>query len=112
MHSVLVVDDERDIRESLRGVLEDEGYKVLLAESGEACLEQLKKRACEVVLLDIWLPGIDGLETLEKIRQLEDPPEVVIISGHGTIETAFAPLNSARLIFWKSRFRSTRRSSC
>jgi two-component system, NtrC family, nitrogen regulation response regulator NtrX len=88
VHSVLVVDDERDIRESLRGVLEDEGYKVLLAESGEACLEQLKKRSCEVVLLDIWLPGIDGLETLEKIRQLEDPPEVVIISGHGTIETA------------------------
>jgi len=88
VHSVLVVDDERDICESLRGVLEDEGYKVLLAESGEACLEQLKKRTCEVVLLDIWLPGIDGLETLEKIRQLEDPPEVVIISGHGTIETA------------------------
>ena len=88
MHSVLVVDDERDIRESLRGILEDEGYKVLLAESGEACLEQLKKRSCEAVLLDIWLPGIDGLETLERIRQLEDPPEVVIISGHGTIETA------------------------
>src|SRR5579859_8278234 len=70
VHSVLVVDDERDIRESLRGVLEDEGYKVLLAESGEACLEQLKKRSCEAVLLDIWLPGIDGLETLERIRQL------------------------------------------
>ena len=88
MHSILIVDDERDIRESLRGVLEDEGYKVLLAESGEACLEQLKKRTCEVVLLDIWLPGMDGLETLEKIRQLEDPPEVIMISGHGTIETA------------------------
>src|SRR6201998_3165297 len=88
VHSVLVVDDERDIRESLRGVLEDEGYKVLLAERGEACLEQLKKRKCEVVLLDIWRPGIDGLETLEKIRQMEDPPEVVMISGHGTIETA------------------------
>ena len=53
MHSVLVVDDERDIRESLRGVLEDEEYKVHLAESGEACLEELKKRSCEVVLLDI-----------------------------------------------------------
>jgi two-component system, NtrC family, nitrogen regulation response regulator NtrX len=88
MHSVLVVDDERDIRESLRGILEDEGYKVLLAESGEACLEQLKKRACDVVLLDIWLPGIDGMEALEKIRQGEDPPEVVVISGHATIETA------------------------
>ena len=90
MHSILVVDDERDIRESLRGILEDEGYQVVLAESGEACLEQLKKRAAEVVLLDIWLPGIDGLETLERIRQMpiEESPEVVMISGHGTIETA------------------------
>jgi two-component system nitrogen regulation response regulator NtrX len=90
MHSILVVDDERDIRESLKGILEDEGYKVLLAESGEVCLEELKKRPCEVVLLDIWLPGVDGLDTLERIRQLpaEDAPEVVMISGHGTIETA------------------------
>jgi two-component system, NtrC family, nitrogen regulation response regulator NtrX len=88
MHSVLVVDDEREIRESLRGILEEEGYKVLLAESGETCLETLKKRSCDVVLLDIWLPGMDGLDALERIRQLEDPPEVVMISGHGTIETA------------------------
>src|SRR5438874_5770428 len=88
MHSILVVDDERDIRESLRGVLEDEGYKVLLAESGEACLDQLKKRNCELVLLDVWLPGMDGLETLERIKQMEDHPEVIMISGHGTIETA------------------------
>ena len=82
MNTILVVDDERDIRESLRGILEEEGYKVLLAESGEACLEQLKKRACEVVLLDIWLPGIDGLDTLERIKQLEDGPEVIMISGY------------------------------
>jgi two-component system, NtrC family, nitrogen regulation response regulator NtrX len=88
MHSVLVVDDERDIRETLRGILEDEGYKVFLAESGEACLEQLKTRGCEVVLLDIWLPGMDGLDTLEKIRQADGAPEVVMISGHGNIETA------------------------
>ena len=88
MHSVLVVDDEREIRESLRGILEEEGYKVLEAESGEACLDLLKKRTCEVVLLDIWLPGIDGLDALERIRQIEDPPEVIMISGHGTIETA------------------------
>lgn len=88
MHNVLVVDDERDIRESLRGILEDEGYKVSLAESGVACLEQLRKRSCEVVLLDIWLPGMDGLEALDRIRQLEDAPEVVMISGHGSIETA------------------------
>src|SRR5215470_3779910 len=90
MYSVLVIRDEPDIRETLRGILEDEGYKVLVAESGESCLEQLKKRSCDVVLLDIWLPGIDGLETLERIRQIqsEDVPEVVVISGHGTIETA------------------------
>jgi len=88
VHNVLVVDDERDIRESLRGILEDEGYKVFLAENGESCVEQLKKRACEVVLLDIWLPGMDGLDTLERIRQMEAPPEVVMISGHATIETA------------------------
>jgi len=89
MPNVLIVDDESTIRQSLRGVLEDEGYKVAEAESGEACLDLLKKRAFDVVLLDIWLPGIDGLETLEKVSDANgDSPEVIIISGHGTIETA------------------------
>ncbi|HLY99301.1 MAG TPA: sigma-54 dependent transcriptional regulator [Candidatus Angelobacter sp.] len=88
MTNIVVVDDERDIRESLRGILEEEGYHVLLAESGEECLEQLRKKNCELVLLDIWLKGIDGLETLERIRQMENAPEVIMISGHGTIETA------------------------
>ena len=88
MNSILVVDDEADIRKSLRGVLEDEGYKVSVAESGEACLDTLKVRSFDVILLDIWLPGIDGLGTLEKIKEHDDPPEIIIISGHGTIETA------------------------
>ncbi|MBV9073900.1 MAG: sigma-54-dependent Fis family transcriptional regulator [Acidobacteria bacterium] len=88
MNSILVVDDEAEIRKSLRGVLEDENYKVAVAESGETCLDLVKARSFDVVLLDIWLPGIDGLETLEKIKEQEDPPEVIIISGHGTIETA------------------------
>ena len=88
MHNILIVDDESGIRQSLKGVLEDEGYKALIAESGEACLESLKKHAVDVVLLDVWLPGIDGLETLEKIKEMEDAPEVIMISGHGTIETA------------------------
>jgi two-component system, NtrC family, nitrogen regulation response regulator NtrX len=88
MHNILIVDDQAAIRQSLKGVLEDEGYKVAGAESGEACLEVLRKRAFDLVLLDIWLPGMDGLEALEKIRELENPPEVIMISGHGTIETA------------------------
>jgi len=85
MHNILIVDDEAAIRQSLKGVLEDEGYKVALAESGEACLEALKKRPIDVVLLDIWLPGMDGLETLEKIKESKDgdsAPEVIMISGH------------------------------
>src|SRR5712692_7521672 len=91
MHNILIVDDEPGIRQSLKGVLEDEGYKASVAESGEACLEALRKKNFEVVLLDVWMPGIDGLETLEKIREDEDAPEVIMISGHGTIETAVRP---------------------
>ena len=65
MHNILIVDDEPGIRESLTGILEDEGYKAeSAAESGEACLELLRKTAFDVVLLDVWLPGMDGLETL------------------------------------------------
>src|SRR5690349_7023838 len=88
MPTILVVDDEAQIRNSLEGVLEDEGYKALLAESGEECLEILSEKSVDVVLLDIWLPGIDGLETLEKLVEQEDHPMVVMISGHGNIETA------------------------
>src|SRR2546423_3505400 len=90
MHNILIVDDEPAIRDSLRGVLEDERYQVTVAESGEAALATIAQRAFDVVLLDIWLPGIDGLETLDRIRQLQidTVPEIVIISGHGTIETA------------------------
>ncbi|MBV9340244.1 MAG: sigma-54-dependent Fis family transcriptional regulator [Acidobacteria bacterium] len=88
MPSVLIVDDESSIRESLAGVLQDEGYKAAAAESGEACMDLLHRKAFDVVLLDIWLPGMDGLDTLEKIRDTENAPEVIIISGHGTIETA------------------------
>lgn len=88
MHNILIVDDEVGILESLKGVLEDEGYKPAVAQSGEACLETLHKRPFDLVLLDIWLPGIDGLETLARIKDVEDGPEVVMISGHGTIETA------------------------
>ena len=88
MHTILIVDDESEIRSSLQGVLEDEGFKTLLAGSGEDCLATLSRKPVDVVLLDIWLPGIDGLEALERIVALDDPPEVIMISGHGNIETA------------------------
>jgi two-component system nitrogen regulation response regulator NtrX len=87
-YSILVVDDELGIRQSLSNVLQDEGFVVEAVDSGEACLEFLAKQRCDLVMLDIWLPGVDGIATLEKIRALENPPTVVMISGHGTIETA------------------------
>jgi len=87
---ILIVDDEPGIRESLTGVLEDEGYSCSAVESGEKCVEELARNNYEVVLLDVWLEGMDGLETLARIQEIPftDRPEVVIISGHGTIETA------------------------
>ena len=87
---ILVVDDEPLIRQSLSGVLEDEGYQTHAVESGEECCEELRHTAYDLVLLDVWLPGMDGLETLARIQEIPfaDRPAVVIISGHGTIETA------------------------
>ncbi len=87
-YSVLVVDDEPGIRESLASVLQDEGYRVDAVETGEACLEKLGKKRFDLVLLDIWLPGIDGVRTLEKIQATERPPLIIMISGHGTIDAA------------------------
>ncbi|HEY4359855.1 MAG TPA: sigma-54 dependent transcriptional regulator [Bryobacteraceae bacterium] len=87
---VLIVDDEPGIRESLCGVLSDEGFACSSVESGELALEELSRNSYDVVLLDVWLPGLDGMETLARIQEIpvEERPEVIIISGHGTIETA------------------------
>jgi two-component system nitrogen regulation response regulator NtrX len=87
---ILIVDDEPGIRQSLSGILEDEGFQVEAVENGEACLDVLGRSVFELVILDIWLPGIDGLETLNRIQRIPqaDRPVVVVISGHGTIETA------------------------
>ncbi|MBU1002748.1 MAG: sigma-54 dependent transcriptional regulator [Proteobacteria bacterium] len=88
MAQILVVDDEKDIRLSLRGILEDEGFEVDEAESGEAALAYLEDRLPDLLLLDIWLTGMDGLEVLTRIRGGVAPPPVIMISGHGNIETA------------------------
>jgi two-component system nitrogen regulation response regulator NtrX len=86
--TVLIVDDERGIRETLRGVLEDEGYAVEAVASGEDALRALERRSYGCVLLDVWLPGIDGLETLSRLKAAGADCAVVMISGHGTVETA------------------------
>ena len=88
MHSILIVDDEPGIRDTLRGVMEDEGFAVEAVATGEECLAELEKRAYSCVLLDVWLPGIDGLETLRQLRAAGSDAAVVIISGHGNVETA------------------------
>jgi len=87
-HSILIVDDEAGIRQSLTSILRDEGYAVDAVATGEECLSALKKSPYDVVLLDVWLPGIDGLETLKQLRESGNGPMVVMISGHGSIETA------------------------
>src|SRR5689334_1036293 len=87
-NSVLIVDDEIGIRRTLAGVLEDEGFAVETAESGEECLAMLEKRLFSCLLLDVWLPGMDGIETLERIKALYPDTAVIMISGHGNIETA------------------------
>ena len=86
--SILIIDDETGIRSSVRGVLEDEGFAVIEAESGEAGLELLQHRKVSAALLDIWLPGMDGIETLARIRELHPDLAVIMISGHATIATA------------------------
>ncbi len=87
-NSILIVDDERGIRETLRAVLEDEGFEVEAVASGEACLKSAETKNFACILLDVWLPNIDGLETLKKLRESENDSAVVMISGHGNIETA------------------------
>jgi two-component system, NtrC family, nitrogen regulation response regulator NtrX len=88
-HSILIVDDEPGIRDTLRGVLEDEGFVVDTAASGEECLVIAEQRRFGCILLDIWLgEGIDGLTTLEKLKADNCDAAIVMISGHGNIETA------------------------
>ena len=79
--SILIVDDELGIRESLTSLLREEDYEVESAPSGEECLRLIEGRHFDLVLLDVWLEKMDGLQTLEKINELDSPPMVLMISG-------------------------------
>jgi len=108
---LLVVDDEAGIRESLSSILADEGYDVDSVASAEEALERAAAGDIEVVLLDVWLPGIDGLEALSRLQATARPPAVIMISGHGTIETAVRATSLGFRFHREAAFRWTK-SSC
>src|SRR5436190_10578210 len=87
MAKILIIDDEAAIRTTLANILHDEGHQTTLCESGEAAIAQFAREEFDVVILDLWLPGIDGMTVLERLRAAGAPP-VIVISGHGNIDTA------------------------
>lgn len=91
---VLIIDDEEGIRESLTGIFEDEGYTVLASSSGEEALKILKEQSPDLILLDVWLPGIDGIQTLKAIKDMKPDLPVIMLSGHANIEHA---VNATRI---------------
>ncbi|HTZ17416.1 MAG TPA: sigma-54 dependent transcriptional regulator [Dissulfurispiraceae bacterium] len=86
--TILIVDDEQGIRESLTGIFEDEGYEVLAAPSAEDGLATIREKTPDIIFLDVWLPEMDGLEALSKINEMEKGIPIIIISGHANIEIA------------------------
>lgn len=87
-YELLIVDDEAEVRTALAGILEDDGYTIRFAENGEQCLQAITERVPALVLLDIWMDGMDGLEVLSRLKRRVPDLPVIMISGHGTIETA------------------------
>ncbi len=86
--TVLIVDDEPSILQSLSGILSDEGFEALTASNGYEALKMIEEESPDLVLLDIWMPGLDGIETLKEIKKYNPHIQVVIITGHGNVETA------------------------
>src|SRR6059058_3464988 len=87
MAKILIVDDEQSIRTTLAKILEDEGHRTALCDSGEEALAQFARDEFDLIVLDLWLPGVDGMTVLERLRSAGAPP-VIVISGHGNIDTA------------------------
>ena len=86
--TIMIIDDEPSILKSLSGLLTDEGFEVITATNGYEGLKRIEEESPDLVLLDIWMPGIDGIETLKEIKKSNPSIQVIIITGHGNIETA------------------------
>ncbi len=102
--SVLLVDDEESIIKSLGGSLEDEGYTLLTAQDGTKAMEIIKTQPVDIVFLDIWLPGMDGLETLKSIKDFDQTIEVITMTGHGTVNTAVQAIKMGAFDFLEKPF--------
>ena len=106
---ILVIDDEEAIRKSLRMVLEYEGYELIEAASGPEGLETLKREAPDAILLDIKMPGMDGMEVLQQARSRDAHTPILMISGHGTTSTAVEAIKRGATDFLDKPFESTDR---
>ena len=101
---ILLVDDEQAIIDSLCGSLEDEGYSLLTAPDGSQAMRIIKSQAVDIVFLDIWLPGMDGMETLKCIKDFDSAIEVVMMTGHGTVNTAVQAVKHGAFDFLEKPF--------
>src|SRR5437588_10968704 len=105
---VLVIDDESAIRDSLKMTLEYEGYEVLGAATGQEGLSLAEREAPDLVLLDVKMPGMDGIEVLERLRSMNESVPVIVVSGHGTISTAVEATKKGAFDFIEKPFASDR----
>ena len=107
---ILIVDDEADIRDLIAGILEDDGYETRLARDSDTALAAIEERRPSLVVLDIWLQGskLDGLEVLHEIKTAHPDLPVVIISGHGNIETAVAAIKDGAYEYIEKPFKADR----
>src|SRR3954465_1017783 len=87
MAKILIIDDEPGIGSTLAGILADEGHRAVTCESGEEAIAQFAREEFDLIILDLWLPGMDGMQVLQRFRNAGGPP-VIVISGHGNIDTA------------------------
>jgi UDP-3-O-[3-hydroxymyristoyl] N-acetylglucosamine deacetylase len=102
--TILVVDDEEDIRHTLRGVLTDEGYEVLEAPDGRRALELLEHTAPRLAIVDVWMPEVDGIALVERMRAQAPGVPIIVISGHGTIESAVRVIQLGAFDFLEKPF--------